>query len=265
MSDPSFHPPLDQSLPKLHIQLKRMIFLVEKVDKWLCFPTRSSNQALKMIRDMLIIFANLWLSIFSLHVRTIQCPTSQAGLRAAGSERVPPIFACLKRSLQCGLSKKAHCHLYHSHRPRGIFSKNKQISRRGGLQEATSFPENREAHVKKEEIIEIVQKGRVQEMESSLICTEWLQPAIMLVSYPIKRQLLSQETTYCISWSFCHQNNQKLLSQRHVQNACRIQTSPLNFRLHKYMTFLITTKQWYCIGGAVSQNIIMVLCFPSQH
>lgn len=125
--------------------------------------------------------------------------------------------------------------------------------------------ENRKAHVKKEEIIETVQKWRIQEMESFLICTKWFQPAVMLVSYPIKRQLLSQETTYCISWPFCHQNNQKLLSQRHVQYACRIQTSPLNFRLHKHRTFLMTTKQRYCIGRTVSQNIIMVLCFPTQH
>lgn len=165
--------------------------LVEKVDKWLCFPTRSSNQALKMIRDMLIIFANLWLSIFNLHVRTIQCPTRQAGMGAAGSERVPPMFACLKRSRQCGLRKltatcitamgQEVCFQRTNRFPENI---PKEEACRKLQAKQAQLSENREAHVKKkEEIIEIVKKGRVQEMECSLICTKWLQPAVMLVSY----------------------------------------------------------------------------------
>ena len=93
------------------------------------------------------------------------------------------MFACLKRSRQCGLRKlTATCITVMGQevcfQRKNRFPENipKEEACRKLQAKQAQLSENREAHVKKkEEIIEIV-----QEMESSLICTKWLQPAVML-------------------------------------------------------------------------------------
>lgn len=111
----------------------------EEVDKRPSSPAKTSNQALKMIGDMLIICKPLIVHPQAPHhdntvpyqlPRHVSTRKQKRTSNSRVSEEVPSILSVWESWLQL------------VSQPRGIFSKNKQLSRehtksRGGLQEAT--------------------------------------------------------------------------------------------------------------------------------